>query len=1598
MIYRIIHTKNPNPGKIKSSPKIAISLVISLLLFFSLSLNAQVINNKGAVISVTGGTVVDGHTIENTEDSITNDGVINLSGDYINLNLGTTSGIGTFNIGGNWTNTGVFTPDTGTVHFNGFNLQTITRMGGETFYNLSINNTGANPVNRIIISDNVTVTNSLTLDSGNVFTGVANKLYLSNRSKESLKYLSNTGGRVIGKFERGLNSTGNYLFPIGSDAYYNPLNLNLNVTPTGGSFLSEFFKTDPGSAGLPVEDDSVEVYEQYPDGYWSLTPYEGFQSYNYDINMKGAGFSDTIHDIARVMRRDDGGDWELDGTHKDASESDSIGFRANLDDGFDGNGNGHHFAFGHSRPRIMEQPLDTSVCDGTPAWFEVEARGRKRITYQWQVDDGGGMVDISDGPVYTGTQTDRLDIPVAVIGMTGYQYRVIITHRHGHYNISDTVTLTVNPIPEAFATPDRQIICNTETTSIAITSDVPLSTFILQVLYSGNLSGWESFDLAGGNAINHTLTNPGSDLDSIIYRIIPFGPEYTYCEGIADTAVIFVNPTPTIIASTPDTIYCNGVEVFLEIENYQITTGTIKYNLNTTDTGDDFTGETSTASGWLPVNDDFSDSLSHAEPTIQELSYRFIPYIEDTYGMSHDCLGGIDTAVIVKMVPVLTGFAVPDTFIGGDNIRCFGLSDGKVELESVGGDYRSDYTFVWKNSLDNTIRTHLNNPIDSLLNQPAGPYTFSITDTIGCNVTGSFVLTEPEILAIEQTLHPPHCVGDTDGYIENVVTGGHLDYSYFWKNLNSSNFDSTLNILDAEIGQYIFQAFDINGCSDTVSSQLDDPDEVASQVTRRSRTLYAETYDIKCYGDSGYIEVAGTFGQAPFSYKWYKEGDLVTPIDTDNLLSDQPAGVYYYLVTDAYGCVDGDGLKPDTITQPDSIEIVKMNAPYPGEWDISCFGLSDGTLDLEYTGGHIHQFKNDFYWTGPGVNGHTDSIKVETLVAGEYSVKVTDKYGCNGTFIDTLEQPSQIEFSTVTRDYNGKDVSCYGIEDGEISFDTIFGGGTKTEDGIYSYSWRSADEFNFADPGAMDQIGLPADTYYIEIKDQIQCTRGTMIVLSQTDSLWATTIVDILGSKNGYDISCFGGNDGKISIIPDGGTSPYQYVWTGPGTVDGDPLQKDLIEGDYDVILRDLNNCEAFYSFQLESPPALFLNDSLGDLYCFGDLSTIYLTPGGGNIAVSGEYDYSWDTGSEDQDLENVPAGIYYVVVTDDNGCTIDSTYELVQNGEIIPTIHITSDYNGREISCHDSKDGILAVTIEGGMPAFTYRWSNGESGFDFIENLSTGYYSVEGEDQNDCPYFADTTIVAPPPLTLEIDAVDPLCYGIPTGEIKLFPDGGTPDENSPAYQFTWNSSSLTGDLLTNLPEGEYTLRMEDVNNCRIDTVITLVQPDSLYLEFETTMAECRDEPNGTITINYIDGGVPPYITKVNGYQDDFFDYLLPGVYVIVLTDFNGCIREDTAIVFPERESCLIVPNAFTPNGDGSNDTWILDEDEDGTSDMIYYPDAELRIYNRWGELIYYSSNVVDEPWDGTYKGRDMPIDSYHYILDFNNGDPPIKGNVTIIR
>jgi gliding motility-associated-like protein len=110
------------------------------------------------------------------------------------------------------------------------------------------------------------------------------------------------------------------------------------------------------------------------------------------------------------------------------------------------------------------------------------------------------------------------------------------------------------------------------------------------------------------------------------------------------------------------------------------------------------------------------------------------------------------------------------------------------------------------------------------------------------------------------------------------------------------------------------------------------------------------------------------------------------------------------------------------------------------------------------------------------------------------------------------------------------------------------------------------------------------------------------------------------------------------------------------------------------------------------------------------------------------------------------------------------------------------------------------------------------------------------------------------------------------------------------------------------------------------------------------------------------------------------------------VTDNNLCtVSLDVTVSFSQGSGCLQIPEVISPNGDGKNDTWIM-------RNIDLYPNAEVLVYNRWGELVFRSRNIAANPWDGRYKGKLVPVDSYHYILYLNDGSKPRTGVITVIR
>jgi gliding motility-associated-like protein len=386
------------------------------------------------------------------------------------------------------------------------------------------------------------------------------------------------------------------------------------------------------------------------------------------------------------------------------------------------------------------------------------------------------------------------------------------------------------------------------------------------------------------------------------------------------------------------------------------------------------------------------------------------------------------------------------------------------------------------------------------------------------------------------------------------------------------------------------------------------------------------------------------------------------------------------------------------------------------------------------------------------------------------------------------------------------------------------------------------------------------------------------------------------------------------------------------------------------------------------------------------------------NLNVSGgigPYSYSWSTGATVQDISGLTEGYYHVTVTDANGCQKTDSARV----NLPPPLaydQVLSEYNGFNISCYEKADGAIQINPTSGTPPYIFSWQ-GPGGYSAstkdITGLRTGQYILHITDSNLCTVLDTINLTEPGKLSMVITPSlstttehNINCAGGKTGTITV-----EAVNNAGATEYLWADGEI-GNERTGLMAGNYKVITTDLNGCSADSVITLSEPDSIRISFSVTQPFCTDMPDGAIALT-VTGGTNSgytYLWSDNSATQNITT-AVSGLYSVTITDANGCSARDSVMIHPINEVCLIIPNAISPNGDLINDEWNI-----GLKEL--YPEMEVKIFNRWGELIWKSARGYGVPWDGRSKGNILPIDSYHYTIDLHNGSRPLIGHVTIVK
>lgn len=312
--------------------------------------------------------------------------------------------------------------------------------------------------------------------------------------------------------------------------------------------------------------------------------------------------------------------------------------------------------------------------------------------------------------------------------------------------------------------------------------------------------------------------------------------------------------------------------------------------------------------------------------------------------------------------------------------------------------------------------------------------------------------------------------------------------------------------------------------------------------------------------------------------------------------------------------------------------------------------------------------------------------------------------------------------------------------------------------------------------------------------------------------------------------------------------------------------------------------------------------------------------------------------------------------------------------------------------SCNNAGTGTVQATPVNYGTTFTYLWTPGNYTTARVDKLPPGEYTVV-ITAADGATGGGTVTVGRSDLHATLTTIPSTCNGSHNAEIHIAVSGGMPP-----YRFVLDENKTGSDsIFTGLDEGRYQVYVKDGQICTDTLTALLRDPEPLSLkEIEVKPCSCGETQDGKIALQ-IEGGTQPYKYRIEGgswQQDSILQALRAGHYVYEVADTNGCGIGGSANITSPFQNCIVVmPTAFSPNGDGSNDLFrpkVYDA-------LTHY---ELSVYNRWGGLVF-RTNDPQAGWDGSVKGILQEQQAFAYICTFNdrnNEHKEFRGSVVLVR
>ncbi|MCX6310047.1 MAG: T9SS type A sorting domain-containing protein, partial [Bacteroidetes bacterium] len=708
------------------------------------------------------------------------------------------------------------------------------------------------------------------------------------------------------------------------------------------------------------------------------------------------------------------------------------------------------------------------------------------------------------------------------------------------------------------------------------------------------------------------------------------------------------------------------------------------------------------------------------------------------------------------------------------NISCNGGSNGAASITASGG--TTYYSYNW------TPGNPTGDGTASVTGLTFGNWTCTVTDANSCVTTQTFNITQPTALvasALSQT--NVSCNSGSNGAASVSVTGGTTSYSYNWTPGNPTG-DGTASVTGLTFGTWTCTVTDANSCVTTQSFNITEPSLLTSTSSQVNVTCNG--------GNNGSITVNPSGGTAGYTYAWLPIGGNAAT--ANNLI----AGIYNCTITDANGCFITPSI---TVTEPSAITANSTQT------NVSCNGGNNGSATIFASGG---TGLLSYAWSSGGTNATENNIG-----AGLYTCTITDANSCFITTSITITAPTAITSSVSILN----NVSCYQLLDGSATITASGGTGT------LSYSWSPSGG------NAASATGLGAGTYVVTINDTHSCTitqslsitqpiqvvvnanasattvcYGTLVSLNGTGTAttynWSGGVTDnvafVATTTTTYTVTGINGsgcqNTNMITInvnaLPTvnaiasattvcagsmvtltGGGNSTSYSWSG-GVIDGVGFINNTT-ANYTVTGTDANGCSADANITVNVNPVPIVDLGADQALCSGTVSL-----DAQNVGSS----YSWNDNSTSQTLIAATTGIYWVDVTNANGCSTRDSVAITINTN--PVVFLGND----TVLCGGS------ITLDAGNAGAIYLWSDNSTN-QTLNVTTSGVYLVMATLTGGC-FAIDTIIVTINSLPNVVFSIipDSICMNDAAILLSATPIGGSFSGTGVTGSF-FNPSTLNG-------------------------------------------------------------------------------------------------------------------------------------------------------------------------------------------------------------